>query len=357
MIIHCLIIIQGFIMKNSKGILLRALLCFALSYFLCAQFITQPTVCSAKIYKVKEHKKPAGLKGEFIAYYDFQKKETTYYDKNEIPTKKFQKKMNYKPQKPDEKLIQRYKVKSVNTPTKLLNTNFTSDVNTTGTSLYSYLPDNRIKVSSSQINSFPYYSICKLTMTFPDSPGYVTLGTGYELWNKLCATAGHCLLNSNGKYFNSIKAEFGYNNGTCVYTATDDDLAGYVLHGEFDGKNWSPEIDYAFLHWNKDIANNVGHFGISWSYSSGNTCLSAGYPSDKENGEYLYKSTSTINSIDDCVIDSNNYCMPGQSGSPLYLPGGYAIGITSGNANDRSMFSVQLDNGITTWLNQNGYFD
>ena len=217
-----------------------------------------------KIYKVKEHKKPAGLKGEFIAYYNFQKKETTYYDKNEIPTKKFQKTMNYEPQKPDEKKIQRHKVKSVNTPAKLLNTNFTSDVNTTGTSLYSYLPDNRIKVSSSQINSFPYYSICKLTMTFPDSPGYVTLGTGYELWNKLCATAGHCLLNSNGKYFNSI---------------------------------------------------------------------------------------------DDCVIDSNNYCMPGQSGSPLYLPGGYAIGITSGNANDRSMFSVQLDNGITTWLNQNGYFD
>ena len=71
-------------MKNSKGILLRALLCFALSYFLCAQFIIQPDVCSAKIYKVKEHKKPAGLKGEFIAYYDFQKKETTYYDKNEI---------------------------------------------------------------------------------------------------------------------------------------------------------------------------------------------------------------------------------------------------------------------------------
>lgn len=229
MIIHCLIIIQGFIMKNSKGILLRALLCFALSYFLCAQFITQPTVCSAKIYKVKEHKKPAGLKGEFIAYYDFQKKETTYYDKNEIPTKKFQKKMNYKPQKPDEKLIQRYKVKSVNTPTKLLNTNFTSDVNTTGTSLYSYLPDNRIKVSSSQINSFPYYSICKLTMTFPDSPGYVTLGTGYELWNKLCATAGHCLLNSNGKYFNSIKAEFGYNNGTCINQQAQLTLSMTVL--------------------------------------------------------------------------------------------------------------------------------
>lgn len=204
-------------------------MCFALSYFLCAQFITQPTVCSAKIYKVKEHEKPAGLKGEFIAYYDFQKKETTYYDKNEIPTKKFKKKMNYKPQKPDEKLIQRYKVKSVNTPTKLLNTNFTSDVNTTGTSLYSYLPDNRIKVSSSQINSFPYYSICKLTMTFPDSPGYVTLGTGYELWNKLCATAGHCLLNSNGKYFNSIKAEFGYNNGTCINQQAQLTLSMTVL--------------------------------------------------------------------------------------------------------------------------------
>lgn len=51
-----------FITKNSKGILLRALMCFALSYFLCAQFITQSTVCSAKIYKVKEHEKPAGLR-------------------------------------------------------------------------------------------------------------------------------------------------------------------------------------------------------------------------------------------------------------------------------------------------------
>ena len=143
--------------------------------------------------------------------------------------KSSKKKMNYKPQKPDEKLIQRYKVKSVNTPTKLLNTNLTSDVNTTGTSLYSYLPDNRIKVSSSQINSFPYYSICKLTMTFPDSPGYVTLGTGYELWNKLCATAGHCLLNSNGKYFNSIKAEFGYNNGTCINQQAQLTLSMTVL--------------------------------------------------------------------------------------------------------------------------------
>lgn len=138
---------------------------------------------------------------------------------------------------------------------------------------------------------------------------------------------------------------------------TEKDLAGYVVHGEFNGTNWRPEIDYAFLHWNRNISNNVGYFGISWSYSPGDTCLSVGYPDDKEDGEYLYKSTSTITSINNCVIDSNNYCMPGQSGSPLYLPGGYAIGITSGNANDRSIFSVQLDNGITTWLNQNGYFD
>ena len=74
-------------------------------------------------------------------------------------------------------------------------------------------------------------------------------------------------------------------------------------------------------------------------------------------GEYLYKSTSTITSINNCVIDSNNYSMPGQSGSPLFLPGGYAIGITSATTGEHSMRSVQLDNGITTWLNQNGYFD
>lgn len=138
---------------------------------------------------------------------------------------------------------------------------------------------------------------------------------------------------------------------------TEKDLAGYVVHGEFNGTNWRPEIDYAFLHWNRNISNNVGYFGISWSYSPGDTCLSVGYPDDKEDSEYLYKSTSTITSINNCVIDSNNYSMPGQSGSPLFLPGGYAIGITSATTGEHSMRSVQLDNGITTWLNQNGYFD
>ena len=117
---------------------------------------------------------------------------------------------------------------------------------------------------------------------------------------------------------------------------TEKDLAGYVVHGEFNGTNWRPEIDYAFLHWNRNISNNVGYFGISWSYSPGDTCLSVGYPDDKEDGEYLYKSTSTITSINNCVI---------------------AIGITSATTGEHSMRSVQLDNGITTWLNQNGYFD
>ena len=82
---------------------------------------------------------------------------------------------------------------------------------------------------------------------------------------------------------------------------TEKDLAGYVVHGEFNGTNWRPEIDYAFLHWNRNISNNVGYFGISWSYSPGDTCLSVGYPDDKEDGEYLYKSTSTITSINNCV--------------------------------------------------------
>ena len=36
--------------EQGKGILLRALLCFALSYFLCAQFIIQPDVCLSLIH-------------------------------------------------------------------------------------------------------------------------------------------------------------------------------------------------------------------------------------------------------------------------------------------------------------------
>lgn len=32
------------------------------------------------------------------------------------------------------------------------------------------------------------FSTCELTMNFPDSPEYIALGTGYESWNKLCAS-------------------------------------------------------------------------------------------------------------------------------------------------------------------------
>lgn len=329
---------------DMKESILRKLM-FA---FLVCCLLGNANKCNAKVFYCDSHETPKELQGEFLAFYDQNEDETIYCDSEELDKLSDDFKTELKPALPD--LWE--ESEDVMETASLLNDNINTLENTAVSA--STITDNRIKVAN--INVFPYYSTAKITTTFNSQPGYETCGSGYEVHNRLCATAGHVLLNSDGEYFNTLKVEFGYNNGSAIYTMTQDDLAGYVLHGEFKGTNYRPQIDYAFLYWNRNITNYVGHFGISWSYSAGDTCYSAGYPADKYNGEYMYYSKSTITSISDCEITSNNYNYGGQSGSPLYLQDGYAIGIVSGKYSDNSMVSVQLDNGITTWLYDNGYF-
>lgn len=311
-------------------------------------------ICSAKVVVCKSDVIPRNIEGEFIVVYDINKKTTTYYDSEELK-KTPNKKISYEPESPQNHLS------LCNSPNNIFGqNNYTYESIKNTFSQKSRLIDNRVMVTPGEITTFPYSAICRLVTTFPHpNPQLINVctATGYELWDRLGATAGHCLLDNNGNYFQTLTAQFSYNNGASTYTMTQDDLSACILHGEFNGTNWRPEIDYAFLYWNRNIANYVGHFGISWSYSAGDTCLSAGYPSDLDSQQrFMYKSISTISSINNCVISSGNYCYQGQSGSPLYLPGGYAIGITSGESAN-AMLSVQLDNGITSWLSSNGYFN
>ena len=96
--------------------------------------------------------------------------------------------------------------------------------------------DNRIKVPD--LHTYPFYSTAKVFVTYPSSPGVRYIASAYEIHNNLCATAGHVILDTNGEYFDTISVQFGYNNGNAIYTMTQDDLACYVLHGEFKGSNW-----------------------------------------------------------------------------------------------------------------------
>lgn len=304
--------------------------------------------CDARVFYCDSHDTPKGLEGEFIAVYDKEKDETVYFDEEELDKLPEDLGRRLSPKLPSYNLNQNNVFSNnVRSNTKNIFANRKLEAAST-----SSIADNRVRVSD--IHEFPYYTTAKITTSFESSPGYITLGSGYELWDRLCATAGHVLLNSKGEYFKTIKVEFGYNNGSTIYTMTQDDLSSYILHGEFNGTNYKPAIDYAFLYWNRDISDYVGHFGIAYSYSAGDACCSAGYPGDKGDGN-MYYSQSTITSVQDWVINSNNYNYPGQSGSPLYLPGGYAIGITSGAYSDHSMASVQLDTGIIQWLKDNGY--
>lgn len=308
--------------------------------------------CAAKVYYCDSHDKPKNLEGEFIAVYNVENDKTVYYDSEEFDKLPLEVREPSEPKQPAwYKEMGQFGNILAEQNDKLLPDKNPLFANTLSTSIV----DNRIKVPN--LHAFPFYCTAKVYVTYPSSPGVRMIASGYEIYKNLCATAGHVLLDSNGEYFDTLSVQFGYNNGNAIYTMTQDDLACYILHGEFKGSNWKPQIDFAFLQWKRDITNYVGYFGISWSYSPGDTCYSAGYPADKEKGQVMYYSKSTITSIKDCEIRTNHYSIGGQSGSPLFLEGGYAIGIDSGSYPDHSMVSVQLDTGITTWLHDNGFFD
>lgn len=309
----------------------------------------------AKIIQCKSHDISEEVYGEYIAVYDYASDTTTYYSKDEWKNNNIK---SLSKMQPEESLTAKTK-KLISLDNNIVyDESYEHYVNKIKMPMANMasITDNRIFVDSETLTHSPFYMICRMEVGFPSSVGY---NTGYELWNRLCATAGHCILNLKGEYFNTLKAEFAYNNGNKIYTMTQNDLSGYVLHGEYKGTNWRPQIDYAFLLWNRDITNNVGHFGLSWEYSVGDMCHTAGYPADKDDCtmRYMYRSTSSINSITDCVIHTNNYSYQGQSGSPLFLNDNYAIGILSSTRADNSTSFVQLDNGLTTWLYQNGYFN
>lgn len=57
-----------------------------------------------------------------------------------------------------------------------------------------------------------------------------------------------------------------------------------------------------------------------------------------------------------CTIETSLDSSHGQSGSPIFTQGGYAIGILHGG-NGEATFGRQLETGLTSWLNDKGYFD
>ena len=100
----------------------------------------------------------------------------------------------------------------------------------------------------------------------------------------------------------------------------------------------------------------MGYYGIEFNYYLPVTCGSYGYPSDEKfKGDMVYSSGSAIRKHDG-ILETKIDATEGQSGSPVFVNEGYAIGILN-SGTDTITYVRQLNSELVDWLEQNHYYD
>lgn len=209
--------------------------------------------------------------------------------------------------------------------------------------------DNRTLVSNPSV--FPYSCIARLYLTYED--GSAAYGTGAMISTNLLATAGHCLINSNGSRLATVQADFGKNGSSYVYRASD--LSTYIYYGGYSG--YDPNTDYGFIVFNSNISSHTGAFGVNTSASLNQVINITGYPGDIGSCEYMYTGSGVIQAITTDLITHNVDTAGGQSGAPVYVYSNgnpYLIGMHSGSGGSVN-YARRLTDGLYSWLKQNGY--
>lgn len=199
---------------------------------------------------------------------------------------------------------------------------------------------------------FPYKTIAKLVMYYPNTGNYPYYGTGYMYGPKSMATAAHNLYDaSKGGYPTSVTAYFGASsssNYVAKLTVTSKSNmhvpSGWINSG-------SMKYDYAALVFN--TSPNVGSLGMqvvkdtSLESNQYSICGYAGKSVD--NITNLWRQARSVGYMTSYTTDYLNFhidMIGGQSGSPIYGADNKAIGIVTYNAgsDDKYADSSALEN-------------
>ena len=185
-------------------------------------------------------------------------------------------------------------------------------------------PDDRIKISPT--NDYPWRTICKLYITFPDGNNFVASGVIVGRSDGIgfhCLTAGHCV----------YRKEFGgWADKIEVIPALDNDytpfyIARATLIKANDGwiNNSLPEYDWACITLDRQVGNFTGWMGryttddFNW-YKGTFHC--AGYPVDRDFGLCLYYDSDTGRDADQFFHWYYMDTFSGQSGMPIWTRDG-----------------------------------
>lgn len=222
-------------------------------------------------------------------------------------------------------------------------------------------PDNRIKISPTV--DFPWRTICKLYVTFPDGNHFVGSGVLVGRSDGIgfhCITAAHCVYrNEYGGYASKVEVIPALDND---YTPFYSAWAEKIRTPEGWTNNSLAEFDWACLTLDRQIGNFTGWMSVfttpelSW-YQRNFRC--AGYPIDLDFGLCLYYDSDSGKFADDNFLYYNMDASAGQDGMPVWAKDGNTrkivsihIGEADGVGGNRGLrINAEKFSQLNQWIN------
>lgn len=172
--------------------------------------------------------------------------------------------------------------------------------------------------------AYPFGAIAALQMT--DQNGRVDRCTGYFISADTVATAGHCL-HFAGVWARSIRVTPGQDAGIDPPFGTCQGVTAYTTTAWVNSRN--PRYDYGAIKLDCDTGGRTGWFGMRWTTAplTGTSVTITGYPANIAPTGSMWTNSGTISSDEERRVFYRILVEDGQSGSPVYDSGLYALAV------------------------------
>jgi V8-like Glu-specific endopeptidase len=215
---------------------------------------------------------------------------------------------------------------------------------------YPFPLDDRVKITST--STYPWSTICKLYITADDNTQWIGSGAMLDAYHVL--TCGHCVyIHDHGGWASQITVIPGMRGAYRPFgQALATNYRTYTQWTQFE----MAEHDWAVITLDRTIGNYTGWMGTMTTDTSDpvytGVLHTAGYPSDLDNGEYMYYDSD----VGDRVDNFNHwYWMDtagGQSGGPVWVELNGSYYILTVNAYE---YQFGVDANFGTRLNQDKF--
>jgi len=200
--------------------------------------------------------------------------------------------------------------------------------------------DNRVFLSPALR---PYSAVCYITAYYADCS--TSTGSGFLIDDNVAVTVAHM---AKGAVSIEVIPAKWYQDQRYGTTWAKN----VVTHNSYDVNNYTTEYDWAILKLNDRIGQKTGYFNVvryeDYTRLDGETVITAGYPTDLDDGQCAYRCTGTAFNTTELTFEHTADIWYGNSGGPMIRKSDMlVVGIQSGhNLGVPTNYATRVDNQL-----------